>query len=73
MPQAPATTTIQVNGAARPWREGLTVAGLLAELRAAAAGVAVERNGAVIRRADWERTVLAPGDVVEIVALVGGG
>jgi sulfur carrier protein len=36
-------------------------------------GSAVERNGEVVRRADWARTALDPGDRLEVVRLVGGG
>lgn len=62
-----------VNGRPRPWRPGLTLAELLRDLEADGAGVAAERNGAVVRRADHARTELAPGDRIELVRLVGGG
>lgn len=35
--------------------------------------IAVEHNGEIIEHADYERTTLAEGDVVEIVRMVGGG
>jgi thiamine biosynthesis protein ThiS len=35
--------------------------------------VAVERNGEILERSAYERTVLNAGDVVEIVRMVGGG
>jgi len=35
--------------------------------------VAVEINRAIVPKAEWERTMIAPGDVVEIVNFVGGG
>ena len=35
--------------------------------------VAVERNGALVRRDDQRTTVLSPDDAVEIVHFVGGG
>lgn len=35
--------------------------------------VAVERNGEILDRADYQKTVLVAGDVVEIVRMVGGG
>jgi sulfur carrier protein len=35
--------------------------------------VAVEINRAIVPKAEWERTIIAPGDVVEIVNFVGGG
>jgi sulfur carrier protein len=36
-------------------------------------GIAVARNGEVVRAADWARTVLHEGDAVEIVTARQGG
>jgi sulfur carrier protein len=36
-------------------------------------GLAVALNGAVVRRTEWARTVLQPGDRVEIVRVLQGG
>lgn len=35
--------------------------------------IAVERNGSIIKRNDYDKTVLQDGDTVEIVQFVGGG
>ncbi|HMJ09088.1 MAG TPA: sulfur carrier protein ThiS [Pyrinomonadaceae bacterium] len=35
--------------------------------------VAVELNRAVIRRAEWETTVIANDDRIEVIHFVGGG
>jgi len=35
--------------------------------------VAVERNRAIARKADWPATRIEPGDQLEIVWFVGGG
>ncbi len=35
--------------------------------------VAVERNGAIVPKTEYKETVLADGDVVEVVSFVGGG
>ena len=35
--------------------------------------IAVEINYAVVPKAQWDRTMLQPGDTVEIVNFVGGG
>jgi thiamine biosynthesis protein ThiS len=45
----------------------------LARLGVEPRAVAVERNGEILERAAYERTVLNAGDVVEIVRMVGGG
>ncbi len=36
-------------------------------------GLAVARNGEIVPRAAWERTMLAPDDRIEIVGAVQGG
>jgi sulfur carrier protein len=63
----------KVNGDPVELPEGLTVAALLRHLDVRAERVAVERNGAVVRRARHADEKLAEGDVLEIVTFVGGG
>ena len=65
--------TITVNGRQVPFRKGLTLTELLREQAASGPGVAVEVNLVVVPRTDHEKTLLNPGDEVEIVRLVGGG
>ena len=62
-----------VNGEKLELPEGLTVAALLLHLGVRAERVAVERNGAVVKKARHAEEPLAPGDVLEIVTFVGGG
>ena len=35
--------------------------------------VAVERNGEIVPKSDYDSTVLNDGDVIEVVSFVGGG
>ena len=35
--------------------------------------IAVERNGEIVPKADYDSTLLKDGDVVEVVSFVGGG
>lgn len=35
--------------------------------------IAVERNGELVPRAQYDKTVLSEGDSVEVVSFVGGG
>ena len=35
--------------------------------------IAVERNGEIVSKANYDSTVLNDGDIVEIVSFVGGG
>lgn len=62
-----------VNGSRREIAEGTTAAALLLSLGLADARVVVEVNGAIVATPGQEMTVLAGGDRVEIVRLVGGG
>ena len=50
-----------------------TVDGLLHALGAVPERVAVEQNGAIVKRAARATTRVMPGDIIEIVTLVGGG
>ena len=68
------SATIVVNGEER----GLDVATVTDLLKAERLdlerpGIAVARNGAVVPRADWSRTALEPGDLIEIVKPFSGG
>lgn len=65
--------SITVNGQAKPLPPGATIASLLAELKLAGRPVAVEVNRTLVPREKHAEQALAEGDVVEIVALVGGG
>lgn len=62
-----------VNGETLELPDGLTVAALLDRLGVRRERVAVERNGAVVKRARHDEERLAAGDVLEIVSFVGGG
>jgi sulfur carrier protein len=64
---------VTVNGQVRQLPDGLTVAGLIDLLDCQPARVAVERNRRILRRGQFQQTLLAEDDVVEVVTLVGGG
>lgn len=63
---------LKVNGRVLEAADGCTVTQLLDQLHVTGT-VAVERNGALVRRDDQRTTVLGPDDAVEIVHFVGGG
>lgn len=50
-----------------------TLAQLIMELGLQGDRVAVEWNGTIVRRPEWEATLLAAGDKLEVVHFVGGG
>ncbi|MBI1344998.1 sulfur carrier protein ThiS [bacterium] len=65
--------SILLNGQSRNIPEGSTVAALLTELNLNPKYLAVELNRQVLSRLRHAETLLADGDRVEIVTLVGGG
>lgn len=64
---------VTVNGEGREVPEATTVRGLIELLELTDGPVAVERNGDVVPRAEHPSTLLAAGDVIEVVHFVGGG
>ena len=61
-----------VNGELREVKAS-TLAGLITELDLPVARIAVELNRDVVRRSDWDSTMLKDEDRIEIVHFVGGG
>ena len=64
---------ITLNGDDRVLTDPLTVADLLRELGLEGRPCAVERNRTVVPRMEHDSTMLAEGDQLEVVTLVGGG
>ena len=64
---------ITVNGQIETLPPGSSVLALLERRGLAGKRLAVEHNGEIVPRARHAETPLAEGDVLEIVAAVGGG
>jgi sulfur carrier protein len=64
---------IELNGEPHEIAGDARLLALIERLKLPRARVAVEINRAVIPKAEWDRTILRPGDLVEIVNFVGGG
>ncbi len=64
---------IELNGESAEVAAGETVAGLLERLGRDPRTVAVEHNGAILKREGYPTSVLKSGDRLEIVAFVQGG
>lgn len=71
--QSKETMEIQVNGKPMQLDGDLTISELIARRGLKTALVAVEQNGVIVPRGEFERRVIAPGDKLEIVHFVGGG
>ena len=57
----------------QPWREGLSVAALLAEQGRAPESVATALNGRFLPRAERAATLIRPGDVLTLIQPITGG
>jgi sulfur carrier protein len=64
---------LTLNGESRQFAHPLTVAALIAELGYAGKRIAIERNGEIVPRSQYNSVELAEGDKLEIVVAVGGG
>ncbi len=64
---------LKVNGAHRSLPEKTTLGALLQSLNLAPGRLACEVNMEIVKRADYDKTVLKDGDAVEIVQMIGGG
>lgn len=53
--------------------EGKTLAEYLAQTEYDRNRIAVERNGQIVPKVDYDTTVLQDGDCLEVVSFVGGG
>jgi thiamine biosynthesis protein ThiS len=67
------TIQIHLNGEARSWRGGATIADLLQDLDIRTERVAVELNLEILDRATFDQRPLKDGDRVEILGFIGGG
>ncbi len=64
---------VYINGEPRFVPMQQTVTALLTTLNIPAERVAIELNKSIVRKRDWETTLVGEGAQVEIVEFVGGG
>lgn len=64
---------IVYNGSDRAFDDATTVAQIVAEVADQKTGIAVALNGEVVRRADWETTVVRDADRLDVLTAVQGG
>lgn len=62
-----------INGELRQVLPQQSLADLLKDLNIPADRIAIELNSAIVRKRDWEETLVEPGSQIEIVEFVGGG
>lgn len=64
---------IQLNGEVRELSDSSSLGDLIKELGLQPERIAIELNHEVIRKPDWDTTVLKENDRIEVVHFVGGG
>jgi thiamine biosynthesis protein ThiS len=64
---------IVINGDLRSFADGMNLTEVIESLAMPHGRVAIELNGTVVRRTDWDETTIADGDRLEVVHFVGGG
>ena len=64
---------VYINGESREVQGSPSLADLISQLDLPAARIAVELNREVVRRSEWDGTMLRDDDRIEIVHFVGGG
>jgi thiamine biosynthesis protein ThiS len=62
-----------LNGEPHNTPDGATLAEFLDSLGLPRTGIAVERNREIVPKSTYRVTILADGDLIEIVQFVGGG
>ena len=62
-----------INGEEKALAAPTTLSELLTQLGYRVALVAVERNGVIVKQADFGTTTITDADKLEIVSFVGGG
>ena len=64
---------ITLNGKKQEIRGVMPLSGLLTELKVAERAVAIEVNGNIIPRSEFEDLEIKEGDRIEVLRLIGGG
>lgn len=65
--------SVSINGEARQLDAPVSVAALLEDMQLTGKRIALERNGQIVPRGQFQQHLLADGDKIEIVVAVGGG
>jgi sulfur carrier protein len=65
---------ISINGNIKQFDgENMTISALVVTLNLTGKRLAIERNGEIVPRSQFDTTMLNDGDILEIVGAVGGG
>lgn len=64
---------VQINGAEKSGYENIPVEEMVAKEGFDKTRIAVEINGEIISKSDYNNVLIHAGDVIEVVSFVGGG
>ncbi len=64
---------VSINGEARHFDTPINITALLKQMQLGDKRIALERNGEIVPRGQFNQHLLADGDKLEIVVAVGGG
>lgn len=64
---------IKINGVSMEFTKSVTITELIENEGLVPSHVAVERNGEIVKRSDFDIQMTADGDEIEILKFVGGG
>ncbi len=64
---------ISINGTVQKFDVPISVAALIEHMQIGNKRIAIERNGEIVPRGQFNQQMLADGDKLEIVVAVGGG
>lgn len=64
---------ISINGTVQKFDAPVSVAALIEHMQIGNKRIAIERNGEIVPRGQFNQQMLADGDKLEIVVAVGGG
>ncbi|HEU0188353.1 MAG TPA: sulfur carrier protein ThiS [Gallionellaceae bacterium] len=65
--------SVSINGSPSTFDQPLSVAELLEQMQLGGKRIALERNGEIVPRGQFNQQMLADGDKLEVVVAVGGG
>ena len=65
---------LKINGNIKSFDDtSMTIEGLVAQLNLLGKRIAIEKNGMIISKSEFQKIMLQDGDQLEIVGAVGGG
>lgn len=64
---------VKINGKDAGYTVGMTIKNYLIENNYRLNFIAVEKNGTIVPKTEYENSVINDGDTIEIVNFVGGG